>query len=207
MNDMTDEETATKIIKKYGGQDGDLIALAHSITRWLGWNFDRALTALENVKTKSKISEGIENLFGPPASQAFADTGNNPHIDNTKLGKPFDEKSDTGDDKTRTGPGGLLPRDSYDGIHYQGEKDSKIHLATPYFDGKEPHDVSGTIPELQEDIKITIEDPLGDENIPTIELLIKEPELELKKIEEEPQLELKNYPGRKDPDTHIFLLF
>ena len=162
----------------------------------------------ENKKTETwklidhTIQEGIENLFGPPASQAFADTGNNPHIDQTKLGKPFDEKSDTGDDQTRTGPGGLLPRDNYDSIHYQGKKDSKIHLATPYHDGKEIHDVSGTIPELQEDIKITIEDPLGDENIHTIELIIKEPELELRKLEEEPQSELKDYHVRKDPDTH-----
>jgi len=40
-------------------------------------------------KLKEQMHEGIENLFGPPASQAFADTGNNPHIDHTKLGKPF----------------------------------------------------------------------------------------------------------------------
>jgi len=152
-------------------------------------------------KLKEQMHEGIENLFGPPASQAFADTGNNPHIDQTKLGKPFDEKSDTGDDKTRTGPGGNLSRENYDSIHYQGKypKGVKIHLATPYHDGKKPHDVDGTIPELREDIKITIEDPLQDENIPKIELEItgdKKPELELEPQEEQKQeLELETVPN------------
>ena len=149
------------------------------------------------------LGEALNNLFDPPLSQAFSDTGNNPHIDQTKLGKPFDEKSDTGDDKTRTGPGGNQPRENYDSIHYQGQSDTKVHLATPYHDGKEPHDVSGIIPELQEDIKITIEDPKQDEHMPTIELIVKEPEFELKKKKDpEPGIELKNYPGRKDSDTH-----
>ncbi len=148
MNEQQQIEFVKKFYKRYGSSEGNLDDLAYSLTRWKGWSFEKAIKALQIVR-KSEVSEGIENLFGPPASQAFADTGNNPHIDHTKLGKPFNEKSDTGDDKTRTGPGGNQPRENYDLIHYQGTKDSKIHLATPYYDGKEIHDVSGTIPELE----------------------------------------------------------
>lgn len=106
-----------------------------------------------------------------PVSQAFSDVGNNTHIvpdvelnpnaenlapdmDYKKLGKPFNEKSDTGDDLTRTGPGGERTRDNYDTEFYQGENDVKLNIATPYYDDRKLHDVSGIVPELQEDIKI-----------------------------------------------------
>lgn len=170
------------------------------------------------VDDEEDLGEGIEQMFGPPASQAFSDIGNNPHLEtdqhdykqvqgksadkiildeHEKLGKPFNEKSDTGDDHSRTGPEGNQPRDNYDKIHYQSQAGTKVHIATPYYDGKEIHDVSGIIPELQEDIKITLEDPKGDEGMPKIELLIEEP----KPLEKE--VELKDTPGRKDPGTHI----
>lgn len=107
-----------------------------------------------------------------PVSQAFSDIGNNPHIipddelnpnaenlapdmDYTKLGKPFNEKSDTGDDLTRTGPGGENPQDNYNMINYETAGDNiKLNIATPYYDDRRLHDVSGIVPELQEDIKI-----------------------------------------------------
>jgi len=140
-----------------------------------------------------------------PVSQAFSDEGNNPHID-TKLGKPFDEKSDTGDDQSRTDPGGNNPQDNYDSIHYTGTSDTKIHIPTPFYDGKEPHDVSGIVPEYQEDIRITIEDPLQDENIPKIVLDIGDVTIP---VEEKPKPKIKldstdlKHTGRKDPGTHV----
>jgi len=103
-----------------------------------------------------------------PISQAFSDTGNNVHIvpeveldpnaekmysdmDYTKLGKPFNEKSDTGDDLTRTGPGGAEPSNSYNIKRYESSPgDIKLNIATPYYDGKAPHNVSGIVPELQD---------------------------------------------------------
>ena len=131
-----------------------------------------------NWKLKEQLQEGIENQFGPPASQAFSDTGNNPHIEleHEKLGKPFNEKSDTGDDKTRTGPGGLLPRDDYNSINYHGLSDTKVHIATPYQgdDAIELHNVSGIIPELQtKDDQIQLKDKGLSEGSLTVKKYLK----------------------------------
>jgi hypothetical protein len=126
-----------------------------------------------------------------PASQAFSDVGESE--DNTKLGKYFDEKSDTGDDHSRTGPGGNAPADNYDKTHYEGQSTTKLNAATGIELEDEPkkiYDISGTPPELQEDIKITIE--IDDDSLE----LIDESQDTLKKGD------LKNHEGRKDPGTH-----
>lgn len=52
--DMADIQVASKVYEKYGGTDADLEMLAHNISRWLDWDFQRALNALEKVR-KSKL--------------------------------------------------------------------------------------------------------------------------------------------------------
>ncbi len=89
-----------------------------------------------------------------PASQAFTDEGNNPHIvpeielelgESEKLGKPFPDKSDTGDDLSRTGPGGENPQDNYDMTNYETDSPNiKLNIATPLYDDRRLHDVSGS---------------------------------------------------------------
>jgi len=133
-----------------------------------GLNFNDKIKWNEAVKLDPMAGDLKQSL---PVSQAFSDIGNNPHItpedelnpnaenlapdmDYKKLGKPFDEKSDTGDDLTRTGPGGERPKDNYDTEFYQGEGDVKLNIPTPYYDDRRLHDVSGIVPELQEDIQI-----------------------------------------------------
>lgn len=133
-----------------------------------GFNFNQKIKWNESIKI-NPISE--PEL---PVSQAFSDAGNNPHnvptseldsksenlspnMDYKKLGKSFNEKSDTGDDLTRTGPGGGNTRDNYNLESYHGENDVKLNIATPYYDDRKLHDVSGIIPELQtKDDKIKI---------------------------------------------------
>lgn len=143
-----------------------------------------------------------------PASQAFSDVGRDTD-DLKKLGKYFDEKSDTGDDLTRTGPGGNLPSDNYDPKYYTGESTTKLNAATGIEleeNPKQIYDIKGTVPEyqMQEDIRIEISDPSGDEEgfIPiNIEI---EGHVEAKD-ENQDELEpgdLKNHEGRKDPGTH-----
>ncbi len=69
------------------------------------------------------------------------------------------EKSDTGDDHSRTGPEGNNPQDNNNATHYTGTSDSKINTATgielenPKL-VKQIHNVDGTIPELREAIEI-----------------------------------------------------
>ena len=149
----------------------------------------------------------VENITQElPVSQAFSDVG--PSNDNTKLGKPFDEKSDTGDDLTRTGPEGNAPADNYNGTNYDGQSTTKLNAATgielePY--PKQIYDVSGTPPELQEDIRIEITDPAGDEKfMPPITIEI-EGHIESNEKTKDDSLQdhdLMNHEGRKDPGTH-----
>ena len=65
------------------------------------------------------------------------------------------EKSDTGDDDTRTGPEGNVSKDDNNATWYQGSSDTKIHGATGMEmegdEAKQIHDVDGTIPELRDD--------------------------------------------------------
>lgn len=69
------------------------------------------------------------------------------------------EKSDTGDDHSRTGPEGNRPQDNNNATHYTGTSDSKINAATGIeledpSKVKQTHNVDGTIPELREAIEI-----------------------------------------------------
>lgn len=134
-----------------------------------------------------------------PASQAFTDESNIevlPTVDAAEEGL-----HNTGKDLSRTGPGGLNPKDNYDSEHYQGQGDVKLNIPTPFYDGKKPHDVSGVVPEYQEDIRITIESPSKDEMVEKIVIDIPD---EIQDLEKKLQpFDLKNHPGRKDPGTHI----
>ena len=149
-----------------------------------------------------------------PLSQAFSDTGNNPHIDDSIEVMPTVDPNEeglhnTGKDLSRTGPEGNVPYDNNNSVNYQGTGDVKINLPTPYYgpDAKKLYDISGVVPEYQEDIRIVISDPLGDEKfMPEIKIDIaghfeapggEEPTINLEKND------LKNHPGRKDPGTHI----
>lgn len=139
-----------------------------------GFNFNQKIKWNETIKLDPMAGDLKQSL---PVSQAFSDEGNNPHDtiqsttdtipniipepiiepkDTKKLGKPFDSKSDTGDDLSRTGPGGEWPRDNYDSKYPQGVNDVKLNIATPYYDDRKLHDVSGIVPELQEDITLQI---------------------------------------------------
>jgi len=69
------------------------------------------------------------------------------------------EKSDTGDDHSRTGPEGNRPQNNNNSTHYEGTSDSKINAATGIeledpSKVKQIHNVDGTIPELREAIEI-----------------------------------------------------
>jgi len=126
-----------------------------------------------------------------PVSQAFSDVGAPGENDQQKLGKPFNDKSDTGDDLSRTGPGRTAPRENYDPVHLEGQSTTKLNTATGIElmpDAKQIYDVDGTVPELQEDIKITIE--------------IKDESQEEKPYELQDH-DLRDHEGRKDPGTHI----
>jgi len=144
----------------------------------------------------SRELEGLEETLDPmdgdlkqdlPVSQAFSDVGE----EHKKLGKPFNEKSDTGDDLSRTGPGGNAGKDDYDAVHYEGQSTTKLNAATGIElmpDAKQIYDIDGTVPELQENIKITIE--------------ITEDESQEEKPLELQDHDLMNHEGRKDPGTH-----
>ena len=140
-----------------------------------------------------------------PASQAFTDESNVevlPTVDADEEGL-----HNTGKDLSRTGPGGLNPKDNYDSEHYQGTGDVKVNIPTPYYgpDAKKIYDISGVVPEYQEDIRIVISDPKGDEFEGDIIIDVKE-KIEIKEPENNDQLDpfdLKNHPGRKDSGTHI----
>ena len=147
-------------------------------------NLDDTLQETEFRAEEGDLKQDI------PASQAFSDVGAPGENDQRKLGKYFDEKSDTGDDHSRTGPGGESPRDSYDGIHYEGQSDTILNAATGIEledNPKQIYDVSGVVPEYQENIIIEIE--IKDENQ-------EEEEFELQ------DHDLMNHEGRKDPGTH-----
>ena len=144
----------------------------------------------------------LDPMNGPlkedlPVSQAFSSVGRDTD-DLKKLGKYFNEKSDTGDDLTRTGPGGTFPRDSYDGVYPAAEKSTTLNAATAIELEEEPqevYEVDGTVPEYQESIIIEI-----DEEEKKIEIEIKDENQE-ESIELQPG-DLKNHEGRKDPGTH-----
>lgn len=121
-----------------------------------GFNFNQKIDWNEAVKLDPMAGDLKQDI---PASQAFTDEGNNPHItpeielqlgEVEKLGKPFPDKSDTGDDLSRTGPGGENPQDNYDMENYHTVGDNiKLNIATPLYDDRRLHDVSGVVPELQ----------------------------------------------------------
>ena len=138
-----------------------------------GYNFNQKINWNETEIKLDPMAGDLKQSL--PVSQAFSDVGNNPHDtiestldtipeeipepitepkDTKKLGKPFDSKFDTGDDLTRTGPEGEWPRDNYNVKYPQGENQVKLNIATPYYDDRKLHDVSGIVPELQESVMI-----------------------------------------------------
>ena len=138
--------------------------------------------------------EGMSETLNPmdgdlkqdlPVSQAFSDVEKLPTTDEAAEGL-----HGTGTDLSRTGPGGNVPKENYDKKHYEGTSTTKLNAATGIElmpDAKQIYDVSGTPPELQEDIKITIE--------------IKDESQEEKPYELQDH-DLMNHEGRKDPGTH-----
>lgn len=112
------------------------------------------------------------------------------------------EKSDTGEDHSRTGPGGNNPQENNDPTHYEGESDTKLNVATgieitPEIT-KELYNVDGTIPELKENIEIDID---GLEQ--KIEINIDDKTTPKKTTGIKKKLDLKNSPGRKNPETNV----
>lgn len=138
-----------------------------------------------------------------PAAAAFSDTGIEvmPTVDPDEEGL-----HNTGKDLSRTGPEGNAPYDNNDSVNYQGTGDVKVNIPTPYYqkDAKKIYDISGVVPEYQEDIRIVISDPEGDEEfMPEIKIDIAGT---LHAASDSKNLEsgdLKNHPGRKDSGTHI----
>ena len=136
-----------------------------------------------------------------PASQAFTDGVEVlPTVDPNEEGL-----HNTGKDLSRTGPEGNVPYDNNDSVNYQGTGEVKINIPTPYYghDAKKVYDISGVVPEYQEDIRIIISDPAGDEDhMPEITIDIAGHIEAPEKSKDLTPGDLKNHPGRKDPGTH-----
>lgn len=107
-----------------------------------------------SIKPEEKLlyKQIIASTAGHKVSQTT-----NPH---SSLMHIEGEKSDTGDDLSRTGPEGLRPRENNDATHYEGQSDTKLNVATgieitPEIT-KQLYNVDGTIPELREAIEIKV---------------------------------------------------
>jgi len=140
---------------------------------------------LKQIKASTPKSEGIEikdesqedNSIKPEEQllykQILASTGQNQtSVSSTEAGFQTStnstlmhidgEKSDTGDDRSRTGPEGNKPEDNNDATHYEGLSDTKLNVATaieitPEIT-KQLYNVDGTIPELREGVEIKTKD-------------------------------------------------
>jgi len=117
-----------------------------------GYNFNQKIDWDESIKLDPMKGDLKQSL---PVSQAFSDTG---RVEKMPTVDPNEEGlHNTGKDLTRTGPGGNKPENNYNSTHYQGDEDVKLNIATPYYDDRKLHDVSGIVPELQdEDDKIKL---------------------------------------------------
>ena len=110
----------------------------------------------EEELTQSGVLPEEELLYQQIISSTNnSQTENTSQLSNESLFHPTGEKSDTGDDLSRTGPEGNKPEENNDATHYAGTSDTKLNVATGIEieeeHAKQIHDVDGTIPELRED--------------------------------------------------------
>lgn len=124
----------------------------------------------EEESTSSGVAPEEELLYKQilesTASSDDEQTQMTEQLSNESLMHPTGEKSDTGDDLSRTGPEGNNPQENNNATHYTGQLDTKLNVATGIEieeeHAKQIHDVDGTIPELRDDNKIEIADKYNE---------------------------------------------